>query len=77
MKRPGITAEAELIEITGEAYAYPDGKTWVCDVCGTRVRTGQPHRTDVRPAHATLAAIIVFEDLDPEAEWGMGWEYTV
>ncbi len=74
MMKGRITAAAELVEITGQATAYPDGKTWVCSVCATRVRTGQPHRTDVRPAHATLAAIIVFEDLDPEADRGRSWD---
>ena len=69
-----ITAEAELVEITGQANAYPVGRTWVCLVCGTRVREGQPHRTDVQPAHATLAAAIVFEHLDPEAGRGRGWD---
>ena len=59
-----LTSEVRLIEITGEPYAYSVGRTWVCDVCGTRVRQGQPHRTNVYPAHATLAAIIVHERLD-------------
>jgi len=75
MKKPGrITGEAELVEITGQANAYPIGKTWVCSICGTRVREGQPHRTDVRPAHATLAAMIVFEKLDPLEGIGRGWD---
>ena len=71
-----ITADATLTEITGQANAYPVGRTWVCNICGTRVREGQPHRTDVRPAHATLEAMFVYEKLDPEKERGMGWEYT-
>ena len=69
-----ITADAELVEITGQANAYPIGRTYVCSACGTRVREGQPHRTDVQPAHATMAALIVHERLDPEAGRGRGWD---
>ncbi len=59
--RRRMTGDARLIEITGKPHAYPIGRTFVCDVCGTRVRQGQPHRTDVYPAHATLDAIIVVQ----------------
>lgn len=65
MFRVRRTGEARLIEITGKARAYPAGRTWVCDVCGTRVRQGQPHRTDVYPAHVTMAALTVHERLAP------------
>ncbi len=68
-----LTGEAKLVNITGSAYAYPIGTTYVCSVCGTRVRRGQPHRTDVRPAHATLEALIVFEDLNP-LDFGRSWD---
>ena len=61
MKR--LTKEAVLTEITGSPLAagLPPGRTWLCSVCGTRVRAGQPHRTDVYPAHVSLAAMIVYE----------------
>ena len=68
-----ITGEARLVEIP-TPKGYPPGKTYVCSVCGTRVRRGQPHRTDVRPAHATLEALIVFENLDPLEGIGRGWD---
>jgi hypothetical protein len=65
-----VTAEARLIEITGapelEGTVYEHGRTWVCDVCGTRVREGQPHRTDVWPSHATYEALEVRERLPRE-----------
>ena len=59
------TGEARLVEITRQPDAYPVGRTWRCTLCETRVRTGQMHRTDVYPAHATMAAIIVHERLAP------------
>ena len=65
--RMKLTSEASLVEITGREGAYPVGRTFVCTVCGTRVREGQPHRTDVYPAHATLAAIIKTERLEAPA----------
>ena len=58
------TANAGLVEITGHPDAYPSGRTWRCTLCETRIRTGQMHRTDVYPAHATMAAIIVHERIE-------------
>lgn len=65
-----ITAACRLDEITGAPGVPGPGRTFVCSVCGTRVREGQPHRTDVRPAHSSLAALIREERLDPDADWG-------
>jgi hypothetical protein len=39
----------------------PEGDTWKCRVCRTRVRLGQPH-TAVEPwPHSTLEAMTTFE----------------
>jgi hypothetical protein len=62
MYREKFTKDAILFELLGDANPYSVGRTWVCSVCGTRVRQGQPHRTEVFPAHTTMEAVII-EDL--------------
>ncbi len=59
-----MTKEARLVVITSaiERQLMP-GKVFGCTVCGTRVRPGQPHRTDIYPAHMSMRAVIVHEHL--------------
>ena len=55
-----LPEQADICNVLQEPLPGP---TWICGVCFTRVRTGQPHRAlDPKP-HATLQACIVHEEI--------------
>ena len=48
-----------LFKVTKDEDEAP---VWVCMLCGTRVKRGQPHRAASPVPHASLTALIVEED---------------
>ncbi len=58
-----MTQDARFFEVDGHNDVLQ------CSVCGTHVRKGQSHRTDVYPAHASLRALIVYARLNPDEHY--------
>lgn len=53
-----------LINVTErDAALFPPGPVYQCQVCGTRMRSGQPHCALEPEPHQTFEAIIIEERL--------------